>query len=54
MPIRKTKGGYKIKNVKGKSKTRKAAKRRLRAIKASQAERGKLKRKRKTTRRRRK
>jgi len=37
MPIRKTKGGYKIKNVKGKSKTKKMAKRRLRAIKASQA-----------------
>ena len=43
MPVRKTKGGYKIKNVKGKSKTKKAAKRRLRAIKASQAERKKLK-----------
>ena len=38
MPIRKTKGGYKIQNVKGKSKTKKMAKRRLRAIKASQAE----------------
>ena len=54
MPIRKVKGGYKLKNVKGKSKTLKAAKRRLRAVKASQAERGKLKRKRKSTRRKRK
>jgi len=37
MPIYKSKGGYKIKNVKGKSKTKKAAARRLRAVKASQA-----------------
>jgi len=37
MPIYKSKGGYKIKNVKGKSKTKKAAVRRLRAVKASQA-----------------
>jgi len=37
MPIYKSKGGYKIKNVKGKSKTKTAAKRRLRAVKASQA-----------------
>lgn len=37
MPMYKSKGGYKIKNVKGKSKTKKAAVRRLRAVKASQA-----------------
>ena len=37
MPIYKTKGGWKIKNTKGKSKTKKAAIRRLRAIKANQA-----------------
>ena len=37
MPIRKTKGGYKIDNVKGKSKTKKSATKRLRAIKANQA-----------------
>ena len=33
MPIRKVKGGWKIENTPGKSKTKKAAKRRLRAIK---------------------
>lgn len=37
MPIRKTKGGYKIDKVKGKSKTKKSATKRLRAIKANQA-----------------
>jgi hypothetical protein len=37
MPIRKVKGGYKIKNTKGKSKTKKAAVKRLRAIKANQS-----------------
>lgn len=37
MPIKKTKGGYKIANVKGKSKTKKSATKRLRAIKANQA-----------------
>lgn len=36
MPIRKTSKGYKIANTPGYSKTLKAAKRRLRAIKASQ------------------
>jgi len=36
MPIYKTKNGYKIKNVKGYSKTRKSAIKRLRAIKANQ------------------
>lgn len=36
MPIYKTDGGYKIKNVKGKSKTKKEAIKRLMAIKASQ------------------
>lgn len=35
MPIRKTKGGYKIKNVKGKSPTKAAAKKRLKAVKAN-------------------
>lgn len=34
MPIYKTKRGYKIKNTKGYSKTRKQALKRLRAIKA--------------------
>jgi hypothetical protein len=48
MPIRKTKGGYKIQNVKGKSKTKKMAKRRLRAIKASQAEKRKGKKRRRS------
>jgi len=37
MPIHKTKGGYKIKNVAGKSKTKKAAKKRLPAIKTKQS-----------------
>lgn len=41
MPIRKTKKGYKIDNVKGVSKTKKAAVRRLRAIKANQRRRKK-------------
>ena len=36
MPIRKVKGGYKIDNTKGISKTRKEAEKRLKAIKASQ------------------
>jgi len=36
MPITKSKKGYKIKNTKGVSKTRKQALRRLRAIKANQ------------------
>lgn len=39
MPIRKVKGGYKIDNVPGISKTKKQAQERLRAIKASQAKR---------------
>lgn len=41
MPIHKTKGGYKIKNVAGKSKTKKAAVKRLQAIKANQRRKGK-------------
>lgn len=36
MPIRKVPNGYKIDNVKGTSKTRKEAEKRLRAIKANQ------------------
>lgn len=36
MPIQKVKGGWKIKNTSGISKTKKAAKRRLRAIKFRQ------------------
>lgn len=36
MPIRKVKGGYKIDNVKGVSKTKAQAVRRLRAIKINQ------------------
>ena len=36
MPIYKTKAGYKVKNTKGVSKTRKQALKRLRAIKANQ------------------
>ena len=36
MPIKKVKGGYKIKNVAGKSKTNKAATKRLAAIKINQ------------------
>jgi hypothetical protein len=41
MPIHKTKGGYKIKNVKGKSKTKKAAKKRMAAIKVNQKKKSK-------------
>lgn len=41
MPIRKAKNGYKIQNVKGKSPTKAAAVKRLKAVKASQARRGK-------------
>lgn len=41
MPIRKTKGGYKIDRVLGQSKTKKEAEKRLRAVKASQAGRAK-------------
>lgn len=41
MPIRKVKGGFKIDNVAGVSKTRKAALKRQAAIKASQRRRGK-------------
>ena len=37
MPIHKTKKGYKIKNTKGVSKTKKEAEKRLKAIKANQA-----------------
>lgn len=36
MPIRKVKGGYKISNTPGVSRTKKAAKQRLRAIKYRQ------------------
>jgi len=36
MPIKKVKGGYKIKNVKGKSPTKKKAVKRLIAIKIKQ------------------
>tara|TARA_R100001594_G_scaffold145976_1_gene196750 strand:- start:3142 stop:3261 length:120 start_codon:yes stop_codon:yes gene_type:complete len=36
MPIRKVKGGWKIDNVKGLSPTRKAAEKRLKAIKTRQ------------------
>jgi hypothetical protein len=36
MPIHKTKKGYKIRNVKGVSKTKKAAEKRLKAIKTKQ------------------
>ena len=43
MPIKKVKGGYKIANTKGKSKSKKDALRRLRAIKASQGKRTKKK-----------
>ena len=38
MPIRKVKGGWKIDNTSGISKTKKAAKRRLRAIKYRQSQ----------------
>jgi hypothetical protein len=41
-PIRKVEGGWKIKNVKGKSSSKQAAKRRLRAVKANQKSRGKI------------
>lgn len=41
MPIRKVKNGYKIDNVKGVSKTKKKAKKRLMAIKANQKRKGK-------------
>ena len=41
MPINKVKGGYRITNVKGLSPSRKAAQKRLRAIKASQSARKK-------------
>lgn len=41
MPIYKTKGGYKIKNVKGTSKTKKEVEQRLQAVKANQAKKGK-------------
>jgi hypothetical protein len=41
VPIRKVKGGYKIARVAGKSKTKAAATKRLRAVKASQARRRK-------------
>ena len=46
MPIRKVKGGWKIDNTSGISKTKKAAKRRLRAIKfrkRNEARKGRLK-----------
>ena len=45
MPVRKTKGGYKIDNVPGVSKTKEAAQKRLAAIKANQAAKGKGKKK---------
>lgn len=41
MPIRKTSRGYKIDNVPGYHKTKAAAERQLRAIKANQNKRGK-------------
>ena len=44
MPITKTKKGWKIKNTSGVSKTKKAAKRRLRAIKWRQRNRRKRRR----------
>ena len=40
MPIKKVKGGYKIENVKGISKTKAEAERRLSAIKARQKSKG--------------
>ena len=49
MPIRRVKGGWKITNTSGISKTKKAAKRRLRAIKFRQrnnARKGRLRNKR--------
>tara|TARA_B100000586_G_scaffold81194_1_gene57246 strand:- start:1112 stop:1261 length:150 start_codon:yes stop_codon:yes gene_type:complete len=49
MPIRKVKGGWKVNNTPGVSKTKKAAKQRLRAIKYRQKKlrKGRVKRKRK-------
>ncbi len=41
MPIMKVKGGWKIARTRGKSKTKKAARKRLAAIKISQHRRGK-------------
>jgi predicted secreted Zn-dependent protease len=46
MPIRKVKGGYKVNNTPGVSKTKKAAKQRLRAIKYRQMKRRKGRKKR--------
>jgi predicted secreted Zn-dependent protease len=43
MPINKTSKGWKIVNVKGYSKTKKEAEQRLKAVKASQARRGRNK-----------
>jgi hypothetical protein len=43
MPIRKTKKGWKIDKVPGHSKTKKAAEKRLRAVKANQSRRAKKK-----------
>jgi len=41
MPIKKVKGGYKIANTKGTSKTHAQAVKRLQAIKANQSRKGK-------------
>jgi len=41
VPIKKVKGGYKIENVPGVSKTKKAAIQRLKAIKANQSKKSK-------------
>jgi len=49
MPLTKTKGGWKIKNTSGVSKSKKAAKRRLRAIKWRQKKRRKRRSKQYTT-----
>jgi len=43
MPINKKSKGWKIVNVPGYSKTKKEAEKRLRAVKASQARRGRIK-----------
>jgi hypothetical protein len=43
MPIKKTKKGYKIERVKGVSKTKKEAVKRLKAVKSSQAKRRRTK-----------
>lgn len=43
MPISKVKGGYKIQNVPGTSKSKADAEKRLQAIKARQAQEGKKK-----------